>query len=77
MPALQVNDYVVARIHKIVRTAGEKKGKLVPIVEGPFVIDDFTDETRQVAVLLDADGKTWKKRTADLSKHDIGHIDLT
>ena len=40
---LQVDDFVVAQIHKVVRTAGDRKGKLIPQVQGPYCIDRFTD----------------------------------
>ena len=53
---LQADDFVVARIHKMVRTAGDRKGKLVPQVEGPYCIDRFTDDTHQVAILVDGSG---------------------
>ena len=71
---LQVDDFVVARIHKMVRTAGDRKGKLVPQVEGPYCIDRFTDDTHQIAILVDGGGLTWKKRTADLSLNDTSDI---
>ena len=71
---LQVDDFVVARIHKMVRTAGDRKGKLVPQVEGPYCIDRFTDATHQIDILVDGSGLTWKKRTADLSLYDTSDI---
>lgn len=71
---LEVNDYVVARIHKLSRATGNKKGKLVPQVVGPFCIEAFADFTHQVALFVDGNGLTWKKRTADLSKYDIDDI---
>jgi len=64
---LQVGDFIAIRIHKICRTEGNKKGKLVPKVEGPYLIQDFIDDTQAVAIVADANGVTWKKRTADLS----------
>ena len=71
MTKLQVGDFTAIRIHKICRTEGNKKGKLVPKVEGPYLIQDFTDDTQAVAVVADANGLTWKKRTADLSLWEI------
>ena len=68
-----MRDFIAIRIHKICRTEGNKKGncKLVPKVEGPYLIrdftQDFTDDTQAVAIVADANGLTWKKRTADLS----------
>ena len=69
MTKLQVEDFIAIRVHKICRTEGNKKGiaKLVPKVEGPYLIQDFTDNTQAVAIVADANGLTWKKRTADLS----------
>ena len=64
---LQVGDFIAIRIHKICRTEGNKKGKLVPKVEGPYLVQDFTDDTQAVAIVADANGLIWKKRTADLS----------
>ena len=64
---LQVGDFIAIRNHMICRTAGNKKGKLVPKVEGPYLIQDFIDDTQAVAIVADANGVTWKKRTADLS----------
>ena len=49
------------------RTDGDKKGKLVPNVEGLYQIENFTDNTHAVATVADANGTTWKKRSADLS----------
>ncbi|DBA76672.1 TPA: hypothetical protein ACH3X2_008708 [Trebouxia sp. C0005] len=50
---------------------GGQKGKLVPRVEGPYLIADFTDDTHRMAVVADGDGTKWKKRSADLSKWDM------
>ena len=71
MTKLQLGDVIAIRIHKICRTEGNKKGKLVPKVEGPYLIQDFTDDTQAVAIVADASGLTWKKRTADLSSWEI------
>ena len=67
MNKLKVGDFIAIRIHKICRTEGNKKGKLVPKVEGPYLIRDFTDDTQAIAIVADANGLTWKKRAADLS----------
>ena len=44
---LEVGDFIAVKIHKICRTEGEKKGKLVPKVEGPYMIQEFTDVLMQ------------------------------
>ena len=64
---LKKGDRVAIKIHKWCRTAGIKKGKLVPRVEGPYMVSDFTDDTHNIAVIADANGTKWKKRSADLS----------
>ena len=64
---LQKGDFVAIKISKWCRTSGDKKGKLVPRVEGPYLISDFTDDTHTIAVIADANGTKWKKRSADLS----------
>ena len=71
MNKLKVKDYIAIRIHKICRTEGSKKGKLVPKVEGPYQIQGFTDDTQAVAIVADANGLTWKKRSADLSLWEV------
>ena len=53
--------------HKVVRKEGERKGKLVPKVEGPYLVKGFTDETKQIAIIADANDASWHKRVADLS----------
>ena len=68
---LQEGDFVAITIHKWYRTAGDKKGKLVPKVEGPFIIEGFTDATHAMAIVADANEVKWKKRTADLSRWDV------
>ena len=45
MTKLRVGGFIAIRIHKICHTEGNKKGKLVPKVEGPFLIQVFTDNT--------------------------------
>ncbi|KAI4252572.1 MAG: hypothetical protein L6R35_007581 [Caloplaca aegaea] len=67
MNKLKVGDFIAIKIHKICRTEGNKKGKLVPKVEGPYLIQEFTDDTQAIAIVADANGLTWKKRAADLS----------
>ena len=69
--SLKRGDYVAIKIHKWVRTMGDKKGKLVPRVEGPYLIADFTDDTHRMAIVADANGTKWKKRSADLSLWDM------
>ena len=65
---------MVTKIPKMARVAGDKMGTLVPQVEGPYCIDRFTDDTHQVAILVDGGGLSWKKRTADLSLYDTSDI---
>ena len=60
-------DFIVAKIHKLVRKEGERKGKLVPKAEGPYLVKGFTDDTKQMAIIADANGVSWHKRVADLS----------
>ncbi|DBA90861.1 TPA: hypothetical protein ACH3X2_004265 [Trebouxia sp. C0005] len=60
-------DFIVAKIHKLVRTQGSRKGKLVPKAEGPYLVTGFTDESKQIAIIADANGVSWRKRVADLS----------
>lgn len=67
-PTLNEGDFVLIKIHKMVRKDGERKGKLVPKAEGPYMLKSFTDTTRQVARIADANDRTWTKRVADLSK---------
>lgn len=43
----------------------------MPKVEGPYMIQEFTDDTHAVAIVVDANGLTWKKRSADLCLWDI------
>ncbi|KAL3131482.1 hypothetical protein ABBQ38_007789 [Trebouxia sp. C0009 RCD-2024] len=64
--SVQVGDFVLVRKHEKVRTSGNKKGKLADKVDGPFILHAFTDAARLVAVLVDAEGTLFKKRTADL-----------
>ena len=71
MTQLPVGDFIAIRINKMCRTRRDKKGKLVPKVEGPYLIQSFTGDTHTVAKVADANGVTWKKRTADLSFWEI------
>lgn len=64
---LQVDDFIVVKVHKLVRKEGDRKGKLAPKVEGPYMVAGFTDENKQVAIIKDADGQTWTRRVVDLS----------
>lgn len=65
-PSVQIGDFVLVRKHEKVRTSGNRKGKLADKVEGPFVLHTFTDASKLVAVLVDAEDHYFKKRTADL-----------
>ncbi|KAL3154529.1 hypothetical protein ABBQ32_013989 [Trebouxia sp. C0010 RCD-2024] len=67
MNKLKVGDFIANKVHKICRTEGNRKGKLVPKVEGSYLIQNFTDDTQAVAIVAGASELTWKKRTADLS----------
>ena len=46
---------------------------MVPKVEGPYLIQDFTDDTQAVAIVADTNGLTWKKGTADLSLWELSN----
>lgn len=61
---LQEGDYVAMKVHKMMRTNGDRKGKLVPKAEGPYLVTGFTDHTKNIA---DATGNTWIKRVPHLS----------
>ena len=65
--AVQVGDFVVAKRHEKVRRDGNKVGKLATIVEGPFLLHSFTDETRQVAKVQDGNFDLYKYSTSHLS----------
>ena len=64
---IKEGDFIVAKIHKMVRTEGNRKGKLVPKAEGPYLVTGFTDESKQMAIIADANNIKWTKRVADLS----------
>ena len=64
---IQVDDFIVVKVHKMVRKDGNRKGKLAPKAEGPYLVAGFTDDSKQVAIIKDAGGQTWTKRVADLS----------
>ena len=64
-PTLNEGDFVVV---KFVRNDGDRKGKLVPKAEGPYLVQGFTDNSQQTAIIADANGVTWTERLADLSK---------
>ena len=64
---IKEGDFIVAKIHKMVRTEGSRKGKLVPKAEGPYLVTGFTDESKQMAIIADANNIKWTKRVADLS----------
>ncbi len=66
-PEINEGDFIVTKVHKVVRKDGNRKGKLVPKAEGPYLVKGFTDNTKQIAIIADADDKTWFKRVADLS----------
>ena len=67
-PTLAEGDFVAVKIHKFVRSDGDRKGKLVPKAEGPYLLQGFTDNTQQRAIIAEANNVTWTKRVADLSK---------
>ena len=48
MAKLHVGDFVAIKIHKICRTQGNRTGKSVPKIEGPYIIEAFTDDTERV-----------------------------
>ena len=48
------------------RSDKDRKGKLVPKAEGPYLPQGFTDNTQQMAIIADANGVTWTTRVADL-----------
>lgn len=52
-PALSEGDFVLSKVHKIVCKDGDRKGKLVLKAEGPYMLQRFTDATRQVAIIAD------------------------
>ena len=54
MTKLQVGVFIAIRTHKICRTERNKKGKLVPKVEGPYLVQDFSDDTQTVAIVAEA-----------------------
>lgn len=64
---IKEGDFIVAKIHKMVCTEGNRKGKLVPKAEGPYLVTGFTDESKQMAIIADANNIKWTKRVADLS----------
>ena len=64
---IQKLDFVVVKVHKVVRKEGDRKGKLASKAEGPYRVADFTDDSKQIAIIEDADGQTWTRRVADLS----------
>ena len=62
---LQEGDFVLAKVHQMVRKEGDRKGKLVPKAEGHYLISGFTDSNKKMAIIKDATGIPW--RVADLS----------
>ena len=54
MTKLQVGVFIAIRTHRICRTERNKKGKLVPKVEGPYLVQDFSDDTQTVAIVAEA-----------------------
>lgn len=64
---LQEGDFVLVKVHQMVRKEGDRKGKLVPKAEGPYLISGFTDSNKKMAIIEDAKGISWHKRVADLS----------
>lgn len=71
LPTFDIDDFVVMKVHKTARKEGDRKGKLVPKAEGPYLVQRFTDNTRRMAILADANGLTWTRRTAELSKWEL------
>ena len=51
---IQEGDFVVIKIHQMVRKDGERKGKLGPKAEGPYLVSEFTDDSKNIAVIEDA-----------------------
>ncbi len=64
---VQKGDFVLVRKHEKVRKSGSKKGKLADKVTGPFLVHEFTDFTKRMTILQDAEGLLFKKPTSDLS----------
>ena len=61
--AVKPGDFVLVKIRARGRPAAKTLGKLAPSAEGPYYLASFTDDTKLVANIEDADGKTWKRRT--------------
>ena len=57
----------MTKIHQMVRKDDHRKGKLVPKTEGPYLVSEFTIDSKNIAVIADAKGAKWTKRVADLS----------
>ena len=64
--AVKPGDFVLVKIRARGRPAAKTFGKLAFTTEGPYYLASFTDDTKLVAHIEDAEGKTWKRRTDDL-----------
>ena len=67
---VRVGDFVLVKIHAKGRGTVRALGKLAPTTEGPYILAGFTDDTQEMAIIEDAEGKTWKRKTADLSVYN-------
>ena len=65
-PPIAVGQYVLVRKHEKVRTSGAKKGKLADKLDGPFLLNAYTDASYQMSILEDSNGMLFKKRSADV-----------
>ena len=64
--AVKPGDFVLVKIRARGRPTAKTLGKLAPATEGPYYLAGFTDDTKLVANIEDAEGKRWKRRTEDL-----------
>lgn len=64
---VRAGDFVLVKVHARGRGTVKAYGKLAPKTEGPHYLASFTDSTEDMAVIEDAEGKSWKRKTSDLS----------
>ena len=58
---------MLVKVHARGRGTVKAYGKLAPKTEGPYLLTSFTDDTEEMAQVEDAEGKSWKRKTEDLS----------